>query len=533
MITGGGALLIGLENVDPGRDRHAGASRRAPALLGGARLGAVPRELRRAAAGPEHLAHRTDRARRARVVEPWPSTGRIAVVGDHAGPPRHHVARPDHPRPAGHRRGRPPLRTAAQDVVVAAPGRSPTDAIKPGRPTSSTASGAPTSSRPRTSSCAGSSRRRRARSPRARPRSPTREALKDLARPPRHRRLRRRRRARWSTARAGNFERTFQIDQGHRRRASRWTCRSSSARTAARSSARSRRSRSHASTVQRIDDAQFGVGVQLVRPDADRPEGHRARAARQHAARLSQIGSARRRSVDEGRARDHAAAPVSRRSRPGSRWAPSCATSTPATATASTRRCDPVVDLDCAHHRQGAPLPAGADPVIRRLRLGFVVIICVVLQTTLFTHLRIDGVAPDIGLVAVLAVAYEDGPDTGAWFGFVMGLADRPLPHHAARALGARRSRSPATRSACSRAGMVRTTPGSRRSSAAIGGLFGGLVFITVGALVGQSGFLSLRQPEDRDHRRDLRRADRPVVFPLVRRAARTARTTPPWRVGR
>ena len=46
-----------------------------------------------------------------------------------------------------------------------------------------------------------------------------------------------------------------------------------------------------------------------------------------------------------------------------------------------------------------------------------------VLQTTLFTHLRIDGVAPDVGLVAVLAVAYEDGADTGAIFGFVMGLA--------------------------------------------------------------------------------------------------------------
>ena len=61
--------------------------------------------------------------------------------------------------------------------------------------------------------------------------------------------------------------------------------------------------------------------------------------------------------------------------------------------------------------------------MIRRLRLGFVVIICVVLQTTLFTHLRIDGVAPDVGLVAVLAVAYYDGAESGAWFGFVMGLS--------------------------------------------------------------------------------------------------------------
>ena len=59
--------------------------------------------------------------------------------------------------------------------------------------------------------------------------------------------------------------------------------------------------------------------------------------------------------------------------------------------------------------------------MIRRIRLGLVILVCVVLQTTLFTHLQIDGVAPDIGLVAVLAVAWEDGPDTGALYGFLMG----------------------------------------------------------------------------------------------------------------
>ena len=73
--------------------------------------------------------------------------------------------------------------------------------------------------------------------------------------------------------------------------------------------------------------------------------------------------------------------------------------------------------------REGAPLLASTRAVIRYLRLALVVITAVVLQTTLFTHLRIDGVAPDVGLVCVLAVAYEDGPDTGAWFGFVMGLS--------------------------------------------------------------------------------------------------------------
>ena len=40
--------------------------------------------------------------------------------------------------------------------------------------------------------------------------------------------------------------------------------------------------------------------------------------------------------------------------------------------------------------------------MIRRIRLGFVVVICVVLQTTLFTHLRIEGVAPELGLVGTI-----------------------------------------------------------------------------------------------------------------------------------
>ena len=37
------------------------------------------------------------------------------------------------------------------------------------------------------------------------------------------------------------------------------------------------------------------------------------------------------------------------------------------------------------------------------------------------------------------------------------------------------------------------------RCSAGSAGFFGGLVFLTVGAVVGQTGFLSFDEPEDRD----------------------------------
>ena len=146
--------------------------------------------------------------------------------------------------------------------------------------------------------------------------------------------------------------------------------------------------------------------------------------------------------------------------------------------------------------------------MIRRIRLGLVIVVCVVLQTTLFTHLRIDGVGPDVGLVAVLAVAYEDGADTGAIFGFLMGLA---IDLFLTTPLGLSALSFAVTGYAVGvfQAGVVRTTPWLAPLLGGLGGFFGGLVFLTAGAVVGQPGFLSVRQPADRVHRLDLRRGDR------------------------
>ena len=64
-----------------------------------------------------------------------------------------------------------------------------------------------------------------------------------------------------------------------------------------------------------------------------------------------------------------------------------------------------------------------------------------------------------------------------------------------------------------------------------IGGLFGGLVFITAGAVVGPDGDALVRQPADRDHRRILDAVIAPIVFPLVRRAARRDDAPTSWRI--
>jgi rod shape-determining protein MreD len=158
--------------------------------------------------------------------------------------------------------------------------------------------------------------------------------------------------------------------------------------------------------------------------------------------------------------------------------------------------------------------------MIRRVRLAVVIVVSVVLQTTLFTHLRVDGVAPELGLVCVLAVAYEDGANTGAVFGFVMGLAmdlflTTPL------GLSAMSYAITGYAGGVVQAGIVRTSPWIAPAIGGVGGLFGGLVFISVGAVVGQEGFLSMASLKTVLISALFDALIAPIVFPIVRRAAR------------
>lgn len=52
-----------------------------------------------------------------------------------------------------------------------------------------------------------------------------------------------------------------------------------------------------------------------------------------------------------------------------------------------------------------------------------VMAVCVLLQVAVFSRLHISGAGPDIALVAALALAYREGPESGAIAGFGAGLA--------------------------------------------------------------------------------------------------------------
>jgi rod shape-determining protein MreD len=116
----------------------------------------------------------------------------------------------------------------------------------------------------------------------------------------------------------------------------------------------------------------------------------------------------------------------------------------------------------------------------------------VVLQTTVFPHLRVFDAAPDLLLVATAAMAYEEGAERGAIFGFVGGLAiDLFLA-------------SPVGLSALSFAltgyllgvfqgGFVRDTKLLAPVLGFVAGLVGGTIFVLVGGIVGEEGFLAFR----------------------------------------
>ncbi len=128
--------------------------------------------------------------------------------------------------------------------------------------------------------------------------------------------------------------------------------------------------------------------------------------------------------------------------------------------------------------------------MVRRVRLVLLVVSLVVLQTTAFTHLRVFGAIPALCLVATVAIAFEEGPERAAVFGFLSGLfLDLFLS-------------SPLGLSALSQAivgygvgafqgAMLRESKAMPAFLSVAAGLLGGTVFALVGAVAGEAGYLT------------------------------------------
>jgi rod shape-determining protein MreD len=127
-----------------------------------------------------------------------------------------------------------------------------------------------------------------------------------------------------------------------------------------------------------------------------------------------------------------------------------------------------------------------------RIRLALLVISTVVLQTTLVPDLRIFGVAPDLGLVATIAVAYRVGPERGALYGFANGLV-LDLFLQTPFGLSALSFAVVGYGIGVLQAGMAQELRFAAPLLSGLGGLVGGALFVAVAALAGEDQVMATR----------------------------------------
>jgi rod shape-determining protein MreD len=166
--------------------------------------------------------------------------------------------------------------------------------------------------------------------------------------------------------------------------------------------------------------------------------------------------------------------------------------------------------------------------VNRRIRLVLVVISLVVLQTAVFTHLRIFGAVPDLTLVATVAMAYEEGPMSGAIFGFAAGLAtdlflSTPL------GLSALSFALTGYAVGLFQSGMIRESRGIASVLGGVGGLVGNTIFLIVGSIAGHDELFALHNVQIVIVASLYDALVAIAVFPFVRWAVRDADTGKAW----
>jgi len=157
---------------------------------------------------------------------------------------------------------------------------------------------------------------------------------------------------------------------------------------------------------------------------------------------------------------------------------------------------------------------------LRLLRLLFLVVLTVLAQTLVFPNLRVFGVVPDVGLVLAVAVAYSEGPEIGAVFGFVEGLVI-DLFLNTPFGLSALAFGITALLVGILQSGLVRT---SRWMPVLVGfgsGIASGAIFVCVGALVGQEQLFELESVRIVAFAAGYDAVIAPICFPLARWALR------------
>lgn len=121
---------------------------------------------------------------------------------------------------------------------------------------------------------------------------------------------------------------------------------------------------------------------------------------------------------------------------------------------------------------------------MRFSRVATLLLLTVVIQVSVFPHIRIDGRVPDLGLIVAVAIAFDHGPEAGALFGLFAGIGfdfflETPIGlsglAYALTAYSVGRLQG----------GVLRTPRWFTPVIGAVSGLVGGLIFVGVGLLAG------------------------------------------------
>jgi rod shape-determining protein MreD len=129
--------------------------------------------------------------------------------------------------------------------------------------------------------------------------------------------------------------------------------------------------------------------------------------------------------------------------------------------------------------------------VIKVLRLALLLAFLLLVQVTLIPHARAFEVVPDLGLVTTVAIAYREGPEMGAVFGFFAGFVtdlflSTPL------GVSALAFALTGYLVGVVQGGLLRTAWWVPPLLGVVGGLVGGLLFLGIGGLVGQDQLFTL-----------------------------------------
>lgn len=130
--------------------------------------------------------------------------------------------------------------------------------------------------------------------------------------------------------------------------------------------------------------------------------------------------------------------------------------------------------------------------MVRGIRLALLLIAIVIVQTTILPYLRIAGVVCELGLVATVAVAYREGPETGAIFGFAAGFCT-DLFLQTPLGLSALSFALTGYLIGVVQGALLRSSWWVAPVLGGLGGLIGGALFVGIGALVGQEQLFALR----------------------------------------